>query len=134
MTPATVAAGRCERLLDTAARFQVCGGGTRTNFTLPWELAAPACRSSEGCSLCVSARVSVEQSTRHRERGMRNEAYFRRELGRRGLVFPLLFFNALLAFADPAVLLETTRLVPADGAPNGGFGRSVAIDGNIAVV
>src|SRR5688500_18144416 len=65
---------------------------------------------------------------------MRNEAYFRREFGRRGLVFPLLFCNAVLAFADPAVLLETTRLVPADGAPNGGFGRSVAIDGNIAVV
>lgn len=65
---------------------------------------------------------------------MRNEAYFRREFDRRGLVFPLLFFNAVLAFADPAVLLETTRLVPADGAPNGGFGRSVAIDGHIAVV
>lgn len=65
---------------------------------------------------------------------MRNEAYSRREFGRRGLVFPLLFFNAALTLADPAVLLETTRLVPADGAPNGGYGRSVAIDGNIAVV
>ncbi|MDY6947630.1 MAG: FG-GAP repeat protein [Pseudomonadota bacterium] len=36
--------------------------------------------------------------------------------------------------AAPAVLLEKTRLVPLDGAPNGGFGRSVAIDGNVAVV
>jgi hypothetical protein len=65
---------------------------------------------------------------------MRNDAYFRREFGRRGLVFPLLCLNTALAFADPAVLLETTRLIPTDGAPNGGYGRSVAIDGNIAVV
>jgi hypothetical protein len=65
---------------------------------------------------------------------MRNEAYFGRESGRWGLVVPLLFLNAALAFADPAVLLETTKLVPTDGAPNGGFGRSVAIDGNVAVV
>lgn len=65
---------------------------------------------------------------------MRDEAYFRREFGRRGRVFLLLFLNAALAFADPAVFLETTRLVPADGAPDGGYGRSVAIDGNIAVV
>lgn len=65
---------------------------------------------------------------------MRNEAYRRREFGRWGRAFPFLFFNAALAFAAPAVLLETTRLAPADGAPNGGFGRTVAIDGNIAVV
>ncbi len=65
---------------------------------------------------------------------MRNEAYFHRAFSRWGRVFPLLFLNATLAFADPAVLLETTRLMPADGAPNGGYGRSVAIDGNIAVV
>jgi hypothetical protein len=32
------------------------------------------------------------------------------------------------------VLLEKARLVPTDGAPEGGFGRAVAIDGNIAVV
>ena len=65
---------------------------------------------------------------------MRNDACFRRELGRRAQLFPLLLFSASLAFADPAVLLETTRLVPTDGAPHGGYGRSVAIDGNIAVV
>lgn len=66
---------------------------------------------------------------------MGNEACVRREFGHWGRVFPLLlFFNVALAFADPAVLLETTRLVPTDGAPDGGYGRSVAIDGNIAVV
>lgn len=36
--------------------------------------------------------------------------------------------------AAPAVLLETVRLVPSDGAPEGGFGRSGAIDGDVAVV
>ena len=36
--------------------------------------------------------------------------------------------------AAPAVLLEKARLVPSDGAPEGGFGRSIAIDGNVAVV
>jgi hypothetical protein len=36
--------------------------------------------------------------------------------------------------AAPAVLLEKSRLVPSDGAPEGGFGRSIAIDGNVAVV
>lgn len=36
--------------------------------------------------------------------------------------------------AAPVVLLEHSRLVPADGAPEGGFGRSIAIDGNVAVV
>jgi hypothetical protein len=65
---------------------------------------------------------------------MRNEAYFRREFGCRGRILALLFFNAALACADPAVLLETTELVPSDGDPYGGFGRSVAIDGNVAVV
>ena len=61
---------------------------------------------------------------------MRYNPCFRRQFG---LLFPL-FFTAASAFAAPAVLLETTRLVPADGSPNGGYGRSVAIDGNIAVV
>ncbi|HEY5756218.1 MAG TPA: hypothetical protein VIU34_10355, partial [Steroidobacter sp.] len=65
---------------------------------------------------------------------MRKDAYFYREFCRRALTFPLLVFTATLAFADPAVLLETTRLIPADGSPDGGFGRSVAIDGNVAVV
>src|SRR5688572_18815459 len=68
------------------------------------------------------------------EGSMRKEAYFRRELSFRKLLLPLLFFNAALACADPAVLLETTELVPSDGDPHGGFGRSVAIDGNVAVV
>ncbi|HEY0680855.1 MAG TPA: hypothetical protein VGD45_00850 [Steroidobacter sp.] len=36
--------------------------------------------------------------------------------------------------AAPAVLLETARLVPSDGAPNGGFGRALAIKGGVAVV
>lgn len=36
--------------------------------------------------------------------------------------------------AAPAVLLEKARLVPSDGAPEGGFGRAVAINGDIAVV
>ncbi|GFE87004.1 FG-GAP repeat protein [Steroidobacter agaridevorans] len=66
---------------------------------------------------------------------MRNDAYFRRESGRRGRVFSLLLlFNSALALAEPAVLLETARLIPGDGVPDGGYGRSVAIDGNIAVV
>jgi hypothetical protein len=65
---------------------------------------------------------------------MRDEAYYRREFGCRGLVLPLLLFNAALACAEPAVLLEATELVPSDGDPYGGFGRSVAIDGNVAVV
>ena len=65
---------------------------------------------------------------------MRNEAYFRRGFARWGLGLPLLLLNAALALAGPAVILETTRLVPTDGAPEGGYGRSVAIDGNIAVV
>jgi hypothetical protein len=39
-----------------------------------------------------------------------------------------------VAAAGPAVLLEKTRLTPTDGAPDGGFGRAVAIDGNVAVV
>lgn len=42
-------------------------------------------------------------------------------------------YPAALA-AAPAVLLEKSRLVPSDGAPEGGFGRAVAIDGNVAVV
>lgn len=48
------------------------------------------------------------------------------------------FFSAVLtaavANAAPAVLLETARLTPDDGAPDGGFGREAAIDGNVAVV
>jgi hypothetical protein len=36
--------------------------------------------------------------------------------------------------AAPAVLLETARLTPDDGAPEGGFGREMAISGNVAVV
>lgn len=39
-----------------------------------------------------------------------------------------------VAAGGPAVYLEKNRLTPADGAPAGGFGRAVAIDGNIAVV
>ncbi|MFC4309022.1 FG-GAP repeat protein [Steroidobacter flavus] len=39
-----------------------------------------------------------------------------------------------MAIAGPAVYLEKTRLTPTDGAPAGGFGRAVAIDGNTAVV
>ena len=38
------------------------------------------------------------------------------------------------ASAAPAVLLERARLVPDDGAPDDGFGRAVAIDGDVAVV
>lgn len=65
---------------------------------------------------------------------MRNDAYFRRMFGRGRVLSLLLLFNAALAFADPAVLLETARLIPADGAPDEGYGRSVAIDGDIAVI
>jgi hypothetical protein len=39
-----------------------------------------------------------------------------------------------VAAAGPAVFLERTRLTPTDGAPDGGFGRAVAVDGNVAVV
>jgi hypothetical protein len=45
----------------------------------------------------------------------------------------LSLFVASLA-AAPAVLLETARLVPSDGAPEGGFGRAIAINGDIALV
>jgi hypothetical protein len=45
----------------------------------------------------------------------------------------LTFFAAALA-AAPAVLLERARIVPSDGAPEGGFGRAIAISGNVAVV
>ena len=53
--------------------------------------------------------------------------------------FPRLFGCLLACYAAssaaaPAVLLEKARLVPADGAPEGGFGRAIAIDGNIAVI
>lgn len=43
-------------------------------------------------------------------------------------------FATSMAGAAPAVLLETARLTPTDGAPEGGFGRDVAIDGDVAVV
>jgi hypothetical protein len=46
----------------------------------------------------------------------------------------LSFLIAGGASAAPAVLLERARLVPGDGAPDGGFGRAMAIDGNVAVV
>lgn len=46
----------------------------------------------------------------------------------------LSFLVAAGALAAPAVLLERARLVPGDGAPDGGFGRAVAINGNVAVV
>jgi hypothetical protein len=46
----------------------------------------------------------------------------------------LSFLVAAGAASAPAVLLERARLVPGDGAPDGGFGRAAAIDGNIAVV
>lgn len=36
--------------------------------------------------------------------------------------------------AEPAVLLQQARLVPTDGAPSGGFGRAIAVHGNVAVV
>lgn len=45
----------------------------------------------------------------------------------------LALFAAALP-AAPAVLLESARIVPSDGAPDGGFGRATAISGNVAVV
>jgi hypothetical protein len=45
-----------------------------------------------------------------------------------------LWLQAALLAAAPAVLLEKTRLIPLDGAPEGGFGRAVAISGDVAVV
>lgn len=45
-----------------------------------------------------------------------------------------LAFLAMSSSAAPAVLLEKARLVPLDGAPEAGFGRAIAISGNIAVV
>jgi hypothetical protein len=49
------------------------------------------------------------------------------------LIGALSLFAASLP-AAPAVLLEKARLVPLDGAPEGGFGRALAINGNVAVV
>jgi len=45
-----------------------------------------------------------------------------------------LAIHGIPAVAAPAVLLETARLVPSDGAPEGGFGRAIAINGDVAVV
>ena len=42
--------------------------------------------------------------------------------------------GAHMMTAAPAVLLEKARLVPLDGAPEGGFERSIAISGDVAVV
>ena len=50
------------------------------------------------------------------------------------LIGCLLACYAASPMAAPAVLLEKARLVTSDGAPEGGFGRSIAIDGNVAVV
>lgn len=50
------------------------------------------------------------------------------------LIGCLLAAYAASSVAAPAVLLEKARLVPSDGAPEGGYGRSIAIDGNVAVV
>lgn len=50
------------------------------------------------------------------------------------LIGCLLACYAASSTAAPVVLLEKARLVPSDGAPEGGFGRAIAIDGNIAVV
>ena len=44
----------------------------------------------------------------------------------------LLIFSSLIFAAEP-LLLEEARLVPLDSSPPG-FGRSVAIDGDVAVV
>jgi hypothetical protein len=49
------------------------------------------------------------------------------------LIGCLLACYAASSAAAPVVLLEKARLVPTDGAPEGGFGRAIAIDGNIAV-
>ncbi|MET0534309.1 MAG: FG-GAP repeat protein [Steroidobacter sp.] len=54
--------------------------------------------------------------------------------------FPRLVLGCALAFfamsssAAPTVQLEKATLAPEDGAPEGGFGRAVAISGNVAVV
>ncbi|MFC4313609.1 FG-GAP repeat protein [Steroidobacter flavus] len=45
----------------------------------------------------------------------------------------LAYYSAKLP-AAPAVLLEKAKLVPSDGASEGGFGRSIAINGTVAVV
>lgn len=50
------------------------------------------------------------------------------------LIGCLLACYAASSAAAPVVLLEKARLVPSDGAPEGGFGRAIAIDGNIAVI
>jgi hypothetical protein len=50
------------------------------------------------------------------------------------LIGCLLACGAASSEAAPIVLLEKARLVPSDGAPEGGFARAIAIDGNIAVV
>lgn len=39
-----------------------------------------------------------------------------------------------LAGAEPAILLEDAKLEPVGGAPESGFGRAVAVDGDLAVV
>lgn len=50
----------------------------------------------------------------------------------------LLISSALLptvpARAEPALLLEDAKLEPVGGAPEGGFGRATAVDGDVAVV
>ncbi len=50
------------------------------------------------------------------------------------LAMPVLLLSAAIATADVPILIEDVKLVPTDGAPDGGFGRSADIDGDIAVV
>jgi hypothetical protein len=51
----------------------------------------------------------------------------------RFLAWALLSFSSLTFAAEP-LLLEEARLAPSDGSPQGFFGNSVAIDGDVAVV
>lgn len=50
------------------------------------------------------------------------------------LITPVLLICSPLAFAAAPLFLEDAKLVPLDGSPQGFFGRSSDIDGNVAVV
>jgi hypothetical protein len=50
------------------------------------------------------------------------------------LAMPALLLSAVFAEADVPIIIEEAKLVPIDGAPEGFFGRSADIDGDIAVV
>jgi hypothetical protein len=51
-----------------------------------------------------------------------------------GLIAAFALLQGVGAYAAPPIILEEVRLVPQDGAPQGGFGHASDLSGNVAVV